>query len=557
MGILKRIAKENRKQLVTLAIVSLIGGGLNASFLVLITKVLSLEGGVEKYGWLAFVLICGFTLYVRHYHRTFAVKVAMRISNALRIRMADLIKSCSAEYRNKGSKADLLVIVTQDVQTISQFILAIPTLLSNLALVLGAAFYIIYISEASLYMAMIASIAAGGIVYFRIMSRTTPLFRKIRAQQRKFLGYFDDLINGYKELKTKPRYGELIRDRHIKCATIEMADLQVKAASKHSHSMNITQFLIYFLIGYILFVYPNLADTAFDTSTMVTYVVVVLFAAAPFETILGIFPQFKHAGVSAKRISQLEQELVEHNEFSGKKESGQGVFDDLKELNLVNVAYQYNTNSSGKRFSIGPINITIRKGEVLLIAGKNGSGKSTLSKIINGLYSASRGDVYWNEHKLVSEDILTYRSHYATVFSDYHLFEETFNVYDLEKHKDSEWLDVLEIKSIVLELLENRIRSSEMSQGQKRRLAIFVMLLENRPVYIFDEPGADLDPDFKDVFYYRIVRKLRSQGKTIIIVSHDSHYFNIADRVIEMANGKVKSDRVCDSVFSTEELVGA
>ena len=79
----------------------------------------------------------------------------------------------------------------------------------------------------------------------------------------------------------------------------------------------------------------------------------------------------------------------------------------------------------------------------------------------------------------------------------------------------------------------------QLSTGQRKRLALVIALMEDRPVYVFDEVAADQDPDFKRYFYEDVLKELKNQGKMIIVVSHDDRYFYAADRVLKMDYGQV------------------
>ena len=78
-----------------------------------------------------------------------------------------------------------------------------------------------------------------------------------------------------------------------------------------------------------------------------------------------------------------------------------------------------------------------------------------------------------------------------------------------------------------------------LSQGQRKRLALVVAYLEDRPFLVFDEWAADQDPLFKDVFYRELLPELKAQGKTVLVITHDDRYFALADRVIRMEGGQV------------------
>ena len=87
---------------------------------------------------------------------------------------------------------------------------------------------------------------------------------------------------------------------------------------------------------------------------------------------------------------------------------------------------------------------------------------------------------------------------------------------------------------------DGRFNELALSTGQRKRLALIAALLEDRPVYIFDEWAAEQDVLFREEFYKRILPELKKKGKTIIAVTHDERYWHIADRVVKMDLGSIE-----------------
>ncbi len=86
-----------------------------------------------------------------------------------------------------------------------------------------------------------------------------------------------------------------------------------------------------------------------------------------------------------------------------------------------------------------------------------------------------------------------------------------------------------------------RFTNTHLSTGQRKRLALVVSYLEDKPVYVFDEVAADQDPQFRRYFYETLLPELKGTGKTIVVVSHDDRYFHLADRVLKMDYGKLSA----------------
>jgi putative ATP-binding cassette transporter len=86
--------------------------------------------------------------------------------------------------------------------------------------------------------------------------------------------------------------------------------------------------------------------------------------------------------------------------------------------------------------------------------------------------------------------------------------------------------------------------TTQLSQGQRKRLALLTASLEDRPIYVFDEWAADQDWKFKEFFYRHLLPDLKAEGKMVLIICHDDHYYDVADRIIKLESGKIIFDGV-------------
>ena len=136
-----------------------------------------------------------------------------------------------------------------------------------------------------------------------------------------------------------------------------------------------------------------------------------------------------------------------------------------------------------------------------------------------------------------NSNYLEYRELFSAIFYDFHLFDKLYGLEKVDPGRIYELLEVMQLERKT-EFRDNRFTRQNLSTGQRKRLALIVTLLENKPVFIFDEWAADQDPQFKDYFYNELLKKLKADGKTVIAVSHDDRYFHLADRVIKMDYGK-------------------
>jgi len=99
------------------------------------------------------------------------------------------------------------------------------------------------------------------------------------------------------------------------------------------------------------------------------------------------------------------------------------------------------------------------------------------------------------------------------------------------------------------------LTTTDLSQGQRRRLALVTAYLEDRPFYVFDEWAADQDPAYKEVFYTKLLPELRARGKGVIVITHDDRYFHLGDRIMKLADGRVAARSNEDETAGVERAI--
>ena len=208
----------------------------------------------------------------------------------------------------------------------------------------------------------------------------------------------------------------------------------------------------------------------------------------------------------------------------------------INSLSAQNITFRYKKDADHD-FGIGPINLDVKKGEILFVIGGNGSGKTTLAKLLTGLYEPDEGKILINNEEVNNSQL---SEHFSTVFSPSYLFEKLYNINVEEKRSQmEEYLEVLHLHEKV-QIVDNKYSTIELSGGQRKRLALLQCYLEDSPIYLFDEWAADQDPDYRNFFYRNLLPEMSAMGKTIIAITHDDHYFDVADRVMKMVNGKLE-----------------
>jgi len=205
-----------------------------------------------------------------------------------------------------------------------------------------------------------------------------------------------------------------------------------------------------------------------------------------------------------------------------------------------------------KIHALDDVSIEIKNNDFLAIVGKSGSGKSTLMHILGLLDTPTKGELYLDEEdvsNLEESDLAKIRnSKIGFVFQSFNLLARTSTLenvmlplqYSQVPRKD--WRKLAE-KAIKMVDLEDRMfnKSNELSGGQKQRVAIARALVNNPSIIFADEPTGNLDTKTGDEIE-KLLIKLHSEGKTIVLVTHDEDLAKIAKRTVTLSDGKVVND---------------
>ncbi|TCS86132.1 energy-coupling factor transport system ATP-binding protein [Keratinibaculum paraultunense] len=239
-------------------------------------------------------------------------------------------------------------------------------------------------------------------------------------------------------------------------------------------------------------------------------------------------------------------------------------------IKIENVTYEYNSyNSLGeedKLIAIKDINISIKKGEHLVILGHNGSGKSTLAKLMNGLLLPTKGDVYVNGMNTKDEDKIWYiRETAGMVFQNPdNQLVATIVEEDVAFGPENLGIPPEEIRKRVDEALE-LVEMTEykkhaphlLSGGQKQRVAIAGILAMRPECIILDEPTAMLDPNGRKEIINTIKKLNKEEHKTIVHITHYMDEAVEADRILVIKKGQIVMEGNPREIFSQVERMKA
>ncbi len=206
------------------------------------------------------------------------------------------------------------------------------------------------------------------------------------------------------------------------------------------------------------------------------------------------------------------------------------------------------------------INISIEKGEVLVIIGPSGSGKSTFLRCLNLLEQPSGGSIYYNGTDILKPkfNVVEYRRHVGMCFQRFNLFP-FMTVLDnvtfapklvLKKDKDEAREQALELLDKVGLKAKADVYPTTLSGGQQQRVAIARSLAMEPEMMLFDEPTSALDPELVGEVL-SVMKDLAKSGMTMATVTHEMGFAReVSDRVIFMDAGYVVEDESPEEMFS-------
>ena len=478
---------------------------------------------------LLFVSVCLLVLSCRAVSQTLLTRVALDATTDLRIKTYRRIMQAPIAELEKMGSSKLLVAITTDVARIVTGATMVPDILVGLVTLAGMLSYL-YILSSDVFWLVIKAMIFGVVTYQVPMFIGNKYFERGRARMDALQESIRGLIYGTKELKLS----KVKQDRYFK--EILLANEQdVLSNTKRGNSIVVASasygdLLSFFVICFLAYVFVS--SHSITTEALIGTIMALLYMTGPVSVILHAMPLIATAKVSLRSITRVFSTLS--------KEEAVEEIRPLPEWDTVrfsNVSYHYTNQDGG--FTLGPIDMEVAKGEITFIVGGNGSGKSTLCKLLALHYTPTSGEIYFGGVKMDRESLNSGRQYISAIFTDYYLFDRLLGNLDAVDEKlVNRYLTELEIERKV-KVENGRFSTLALSDGQKKRLALVVTFLEDRDIYIFDEWAADQDPMFKQVFYHHILPELKARNKVVVVISHDDRFFNLADTLMIMEEGKL------------------
>ena len=465
------------------------------------------------------------------------IKLAQGTSFDLRERLSQQILAAPLRRLEELGSHRLMAILTEDIPALSTALLQLPTLCISGATLVVSILYLAWLSQ-NMLAAILLFVAVGVSVRQLVASRGMRAMKLARDESGHLLSSYRALSDGAKELKLHDGRRRAFLDDVLLASARKVRGHVRTSLSYYAAAETWSRLLYYIFLGLILFAVPFFQNVS--VQAMTGYTLIVLYVMGPLGNILNAIPLLSRARVALTKIDELKGSLSAAGaERAGGEEPAPAP---ARRLELVDVTHTYRGEGEEGSFKLGPLSLELRAGELVYLVGGNGGGKTTLAKVITGLYAPESGEVRLDGESVTDESRGAYRQHFSAVFTDFYLFERLLGIVtpDLDE-RVAHYLDKLRLAHKV-KVSDGALSTTELSYGQRKRLALLTAYLEDRPFYIFDEWAAGQDPVFKSLFYTQLLPELKARGKGVLVISHDEKYYPLADRRLRLNDGRLESD---------------
>lgn len=499
-----------------------------------IQTVFSLEVSHYKKAQL-FFFTCLFVLFSRIVSQVILTRISLEITTDLRVKLYNRILKAPLESVERVGASRLISGLITDVDRVIIGARTFPLILVNAATLIGMLGFLFFLNAEVFYF-IIKSIFVGVVVYQVLVYFGNWYFIKSRDKVDLLHESIRALIYGIKELKVNKQNQDSFFKDYLLENEYAVLNASRTGYTVTSVAVNYGGLISFFIIGYLSYVYINY--NAISSAEIISVIMVLLYIATPLAALMDFTHEIVTARISLKKLDTLLEEIP--NEEASEEIKSLPAWN---KVTFKDIGFQYAGNERSNQFCVGPVSFEVEKSQLTFIVGGNGSGKSTLGKVISLHYGAKQGEIHFGQTKVSGETLNSCRQAVGSIYSDYYLFDRLLgNVDELSVQKIEQLIEELALTEKV-SIIDGRFSTTSLSDGQRRRLSLLVAFMADKEMYLFDEWAADQDPEFKEVFYYKILPELRAQGKAVVVISHDDRYFHIADKLLVMENGKLVETR--------------
>lgn len=402
--------------------------------------------------------------------------------------------------------------------------------ISGAVMMACAFFYAAFISVPGLLL-VLAILAACGLVFVRMQHKTIAQQKTAQASEQEFLASLKDQLDGFTELKVNRAKSDDLYESRIRllCQQAIEAKRQMERTTIRGTAFFTT--FAFFPVGAVIFFLPKFVPVS--TEEVIKLIAVTLFSLSPLMGFVLFIPLASKAQMTIETLLSFESFLDSKREIQPTSLPQAPVFDQIE---IRGASFSYEGQNGQQPFTLTVDDFALKRGELVVLTGGNGSGKSTFMRVLAGLVPLTSGTIRVDGKVLAEVGLDNYRALFSVILSDFHLFDTLYGVAEPDPERLQKWLGSMQLAHRV-RVTGRRFSTTDLSSGQRKRLALICSIMEDRDVLLFDEVAADFDFQFREYFYRSFLPELKAMGKTVFAISHDDRYFHVPDRVLTMRYG--------------------
>ncbi|HEY7247340.1 MAG TPA: cyclic peptide export ABC transporter [Xanthobacteraceae bacterium] len=536
MSFFRLVRREMQGSLNRLIVMSGLGGASNATILAAINSGAQAAGNGEVGIWSAALFVIALLLFIKtqHYILIAATVEIEAIIHKVRVRLMDQVRHSELLPLDEIGRAEIVAAITKETGTLTQATNMLAFAGQGVVLVFFVAIYIAYLSLLAFGLSVAILCVAG--VIFHIKGRQVARgTREAGAWDNRLYDRLIDLLDGFKEVRLNRARSDHLFDDVVEVSRTA-ANIKIRTQSESYKQLVFSQSTMYLLLAAVVFVVPIF--TGAKGSSVLQVTTALMFVVGVCMGIVQTIPILQAANAAADNIERLELKLTA---IAAAPPTSTAVTSKrFDQIEMRSVLFSYVHTSSEAVFQVGPIDFTLRSGDLVFITGGNGSGKSTFLRLLAGLYQPDSGEILLDGVRVDESNRDVYRSLIAAIFVDYHLFRRLYGIPDPDAAEVDRLLTQFRLAEKT-RLADGEFTTLDLSGGQRTRLALIVSLLEKRPILLLDELTADQDPDFRRRFYDELLPALQRLGLTVVAITHDDRYldeFQLPARRLRMDEGR-------------------
>ncbi|MGJ5178598.1 ATP-binding cassette domain-containing protein [Bradyrhizobium oligotrophicum] len=516
MHFFQLIRQEMRGTLRRLIVISSIAGASNAAALGAINSSAQTSGNEGTSVWMAGAFAVSLFVFVKtqDYLLVATTNEIGAIVHRLQSRLADEVRQSELVMLEGIGRPAILTAILGHTTTLTQAAQSLALAGQGFVMLFFVGIYIAYLSPLIFTM---SAIMIGMIIWvIHVMNRAHSAGAiESSGLEDRMLNRLTDFLDGFREIRLNHARSEELFDDTIEVSR-QAANIRIRTQSDTFRGTIFTQSSLYGLLGIVVFVLPRFGDVEGDAIAKVTLPLLFLVGSC-FGAVQAI-PVIAAANAATDGIMRIESRL--RSARTAASVSPSAPRREFNEIRLHDIVFHRDEPSTDTLFQVGPLNFTLHSGDIVFITGGNGSGKSTFLKLLAGLYEPLSGDITFDGVRVNARTRQDYHELMAAIFSDFHLFQRPYGIAAAELNEVDRLLTYFELDRKT-GLVEGEFTTLDLSSGQRKRLALVIGLLENRPILLLDEWTAEQDPEFRRTFYQDFLPELKRSGTTVVMITHD------------------------------------